>query len=110
MRYVYLINKEGTEEYKIGVGVKPEKRIKTLQTGNSETLVVVNKFKSEFSTKIETNLHKKYFGSHKRGEWFYLTNKEANDFLKLCENYERAFKVLASENIFFQKQIEHLKY
>jgi|ERR1035437_338299 hypothetical protein len=110
MRFVYLINKEGTDEYKIGIGVNPEKRIKTLQTGNGETLILVNKFCSNFSTKIEVNLHKKYYSTHKHGEWFYLDNKDVNEFTSLCEKYEKSFSYLNQENCFFKKEIEKLKY
>ena len=109
MRYVYLINKEYTDEYKIGISNKPEKRLKGLQTGNSEQLIIYEKFPSEFATKVETRLHRQYGTTRKKGEWFELTEEQASGFLSLCEEYEKQFSFLNNNNVFFQKETEKLK-
>jgi hypothetical protein len=109
MRYVYLINKEHTDEYKIGISNKPEKRLKTIQTGNSEKVIIYEKFSSQYPTKVEGKLHRFFNSERKKGEWFILTDKQVKSFLILCEKYEKNFNFLAKTNIFFQKNLSKLK-
>jgi len=110
MRYIYLINKEHTDDYKIGISNKPEKRLKTLQTGNSKKLIIIDKFLSSFATKIETHLHHQFYKTQKVGEWFTLNDNDVKGFKTTCEQLEESFKFLLKENCFFQKDINKLKY
>ncbi len=110
MRYIYLINKEFTDEYKIGVSLDPVKRLKTLQTGNSKNLVLIESFLSNFATKVEKHLHKKHFSDQdEKGEWFILTDKQVKEFLPECEKFEKSLSYLMENNIFFQKEMKKLK-
>jgi len=109
MRYVYLINKEYTDEYKIGVSNDPEKRLKAIQTGNSEKVIIFKKFKSQYPTKVEGRLHRFFNSERRKGEWFVLTDEQIKSFLSLCEEYEKSFDFLAKTNIFFQKDLSKLK-
>ena len=58
MKYVYLANIEDTNIYKIGFTKQtPEKRVKNLQTGNPNKIVLVNSYKSEIAPSIESVIH-----------------------------------------------------
>jgi hypothetical protein len=71
--YLYIINKQGTSEYKIGRSVDPEKRMKTLQTGNSEPLILI--LKKLGYGKYEDNIQKILKKYNIRGEWYDLPQK-----------------------------------
>jgi predicted GIY-YIG superfamily endonuclease len=69
--FVYIIT--NGEDYKVGVSVDPEKRLKQLQTGNSKKLSIVSTF--EVSKKVvfamEKEAHKLICAKYqKSGEWF----------------------------------------
>jgi hypothetical protein len=70
--YVYLINEVNTNNYKIGISKNPanEGRIKNLQTGNHNELVIVYEIKSKCYTSLEKTLHRTFTYNHLRGEWF----------------------------------------
>lgn len=97
MGYVYLININGTDLYKIGI-TKNEvsKRVKSLQTGNPLSLVITDFFKSSYYQKIETLLHrmlkhKKYIPEdfeNLKGEWFCFDFEDVKNFKKMCIKFE----------------------
>ena len=103
MGFVYLINIERTDLYKIGITRKTvEERMKSLQTGNPLKLVLIDSYKSDIYQDIETIMHrrlkhKKYipedFESLK-GEWFMLTFHEALDFKNNCKQIEDSVKFI----------------
>jgi hypothetical protein len=95
--YVYLmVGFSGeSEKYKIGITAKePEKRLKQLQTGSSDKIDLLRKYKSPFYRKIEKFLHKKYFFYKCEGgsEWFYLPDKDVLNFISECQKSEEMFK------------------
>ena len=47
-----------------------EGRIKNLQTGNHNELVIVYEIKSKCYTSLEKTLHRTFTYNHLRGEWF----------------------------------------
>ncbi|MDG1949876.1 MAG: GIY-YIG nuclease family protein, partial [bacterium] len=56
--YVYLIRQGQSDLYKIGhTTKKPINRLKELQTGNPETLVLIDHFQSKYYKDIETLMH-----------------------------------------------------
>lgn len=96
--YLYLL-KSGESSYKIGISKYiPSIRIKGLQTGNPEDIEIICYFESEFINKLEKTLHRTFMLSHKRGEWFTLNKKDVNSFLSTCEDIEKTFKYLKTEN------------
>lgn len=107
MGLVYLINEDGTDNYKIGVTKsKNEKhRKRTLQTGNSKKLETIYSFKTDYPYRIETMLHNHYSMVRIRcnGEWFILTNEEVLGFLPLCERLAKDLKFLMESNYYYQK-------
>src|ERR1035441_10432088 len=58
MHFVYLINVENTDIYKIGFSRKnPELRKDKLKTGNPYKLVVIKTYQSHRAKKVENILH-----------------------------------------------------
>lgn len=93
--FIYLLKQENESKYKIGTSKNPEKRIRTLQTGNSDKIVLVNKYKSlKFYKKIEYALHNQYSHLKSNGEWFDLTLEEEVNFLNDCEKIENNLNLI----------------
>jgi hypothetical protein len=102
---VYLINEESTNNYKIGITTakKVEDRIKQLQTGSSNKLVLVHKFESDFLNKLETTLHSMFSSKRKEGEWFEFTEKDVENYKDRIKITEDKFKFLSENNSYFKK-------
>lgn len=111
MKYVYLIQIEGKDIYKIGHSKNPKTRIKNVQTGNPFKVLVASSYKSKRAIKIETCLHHR-FSSHKiteddvklQGEWFKLDSNLVKDFQKICEQIDNNFKVLEENSTLYDKK------
>jgi hypothetical protein len=98
--YLYLILKENTNTYKIGITKKnPNLRLKSLQTGNESILVLYYFIKSKCYTNLEVALHNEFKLNRKNGEWFEFDNidevKERIDLINsqlefLLESYHIA--------------------
>lgn len=108
MGYVYLlleVDKNGDERHKIGYSKNnPEKRVKQLQTGNSNVISLLKSFQTENYRKLETWLHKKY-GFQKTeadNEWFTLTNEQVMTFLDECKKIDEIISLLLRENPFYK--------
>lgn len=97
MNQVYLAfeNKEG--RYKIGVSKNPDKRLKQLQVGNSEQIILVHTYYSEYAYKIEKALHRSY--KKIQGEWYYLSMDEVSQFLFNCNKIHSSLKMLELNKI-----------
>lgn len=104
MGHVYLITND-YHHFKIGITAGAiEKRLKQLQTGNSEKIELVKSYKSEHHRTIESWLHKKYFNQRLEGEWFQLTDDDVMLFEDTCQSIETTVKFLKEENYFFKKR------
>ena len=108
MAYLYLISKIDNNEdiYKIGFTRKNPKllkRLKQLQTGNENDLILVDQYESKFAIMIETAIHNMWKHKNKRGEWFYLTQEEVLNFKNKCKKIEENFIFLSKENEYFKK-------
>lgn len=99
MKYIYLINSEGTNKYKIGIAKNPNERVKQLQTGNSEKLEIVEIYKSKYASKIEKNFHRRYNYTSLLGEWFIFNEKEETKFIEMCKLYENGFRIIEEKKI-----------
>lgn len=107
MGYVYLIlevDKNGDEAHKIGVSKNtPEKRLKQLQTGNSNKLSVLKCYESKNYKRVEGMLHARY--SYKQtlamNEFFRLSDDEVIGFLDTCKKLDETIQLLLRENPFF---------
>ncbi len=68
---------------KIGYSKYPLKRLKDLQTANSNELELVATI--DYGTEqIEKEIHFDFFESHIRGEWYNITTKQVE---KICQKY-----------------------
>lgn len=75
--YLYLIQKENSNTYKIGISKKnPNLRLKSLQTGNESILVLDYFIKSKCYTNLEVALHNEFKLNRKNGEWFEFDDIE----------------------------------
>ena len=112
MQYVYLIHKENSDRYKIGVTREhpnKDKRLKSLQTGNERRLSIVHIFPTEYPFKVETILHrlwkpKKYISEdfkNLEGEWFALTQQDVDLFILECTKIENHIYFLEENSTFF---------
>lgn len=105
---VYLIveaDQNGQEKYKIGITKKdPEERLKKLKTGNSNSLYVINTYRSENYRRIEKWLHRRY--KHQKtlsnNEFFYLKDSQVLNFVKDCKEIDELIKILKENNPFFK--------
>lgn len=94
MGYIYLVievDAFGNERYKIGFTKNnPEKRVKSLQTGNSNNISLLKTFKTKNYKLLEKWLHTKFYNqkTEANNEWFQLTNEEINNFTITCKEYD----------------------
>ena len=90
---IYLI-RGNDGRYKIGISKHPNKRIKELQTGNSDKLVIIDSYESPNAHKIESALHRFYSYYRKEGEWFDLSVLEESKFIENCQRIDNTIKIL----------------
>jgi len=85
-QYIYVIceHTEGVTPVKIGFSANPEKRLKQLQTGQSNQLVLFHKEEvpAQNVRALERVIHQELRHRKSRGEWFNLTPKEAVSEIK----------------------------
>ena len=100
MYKVYLIQEEGTDNYKIGVTRKNIKdRIKGLASGNSNRLLEVTHFETELGYKLETALHNYFKGLGKDSkEWFEIIDFDKNMFIEICTKLNDNLTYLKKNN------------
>lgn len=102
MGTVYLLNAWGTDNYKIGVTKRDiDKRIKQLQTGCPDEIVLVKKFDCEYYRKVEGWLHRQHGSKRIEGEWFILEDDDIKNFETDCDRIHTTVKLLMEGNPFF---------
>lgn len=92
-RYVYLVKSENGL-YKIGVSNNVERRIKQLQTGSPDKIIMIDKFLSDYPFKVESTLHRINNIDNISGEWYSLDENTVNNFHNECETIESNFKCM----------------
>jgi len=92
--FIYLIQNKETGHFKIGRTKNINKRIKQLQTGSSGELVLVDKFESNYASKLESYLHNIYSAYNISGEWFDLSYSDVSKFKLICETMEKNYLLL----------------
>lgn len=103
MGYVYLIGEKNNEnKYKIGSTRCSDinKRLKQLQTGNSNQLILESYYETDKPFKLETMLHNKFKKNNVIGEWFEMTENDIDIFKEACEKYQNIIDSL-KENPYF---------
>ena len=99
-KYVYLISDYNSYSYKIGISNNPEKRLKSLQTGNEKNLKIIHKILCENYSDVERALHNKYSFSKINGEWFELTQEDIKSFPDFCKKIDENFKIIKSFKLY----------
>lgn len=104
--YVYLllvIDEWYNEYYKIGITKNdPIKRIKNLQTGNSNKIDLLYYYQSFNYKKIEKNLHTRFIlkKTDSNNEWFKLESDDVISFIEYCKIADEIFTSIEGENKF----------
>lgn len=93
MKSIYLI-RGNDGMYKIGIAKNPQKRLKQLQTGNSDELKIVETYQTNNASQLESILHNHYAYGKERGEWFDLSIADEARFLCMCENIDKMLYLL----------------
>ena len=104
--YVYLIGEIGNEgNYKIGSTRNKDiqKRLKQLQTGNSNELFLRGYFKTDKPFILEKMMHNKFYSKNVLNEWYELSDDEVNSFVEECERCQEIMDSL-QDNPFFNKK------
>ena len=111
MKYVYLFNVEGTDVYKIGNSKHPNKRLLEVQVCCPFKVTEVARFKSQYPTQVETNLHIKFGlqkvdedGRELQGEFFSLSLNDREMFLEHCQKAEDVFIILENNSYLQDKK------
>jgi len=68
--YVYIAMMEKSGLYKIGISKNPEQRVKKLNTGNPEKLILIHSYLATNGYEDEAIAHSIYEEHRIRGEWF----------------------------------------
>ena len=70
-KYIYVAMESETGRYKIGISKDPERRVKELNTGNPEQLILVHAYLAiDIRNKSETLAHAVFVENRLKGEWF----------------------------------------
>lgn len=109
-RYIYLLNIQGTNLYKIGFSKHPEKRVKEVQTANPFKVTVVDKFLTKRATKIEKIIHRMNASKKSNeiegellGEWFEFSADFVINFYAKCKDIDDTLNFLEeSGNVFIK--------
>ena len=82
-RFLYIIGSDNTSPIKLGIANNPKKRIKQLQTGNSEKLSIHHTLQLPYDNcrTFERILHYSLRRYRLKGEWFDMSPKEAFDYI-----------------------------
>jgi hypothetical protein len=81
--FVYLIQAEGTDIYKIGISKDVRYRLKALQTSSPVPLKMVSFQFTDKPFKQEEKLHEHFAGKRIHGEWFRLDPDDVVSCLSL---------------------------
>jgi hypothetical protein len=90
MGIVYLLGEfSDYGRFKIGISKNPvNRRLKQLQTGNSNEIFIVNEYKTKHYKEVERFLHRKYYSDKALGEWFELSHEDVVNFTKTAKHYD----------------------
>jgi len=108
MGYVYLLSTvtpDGlTERFKIGITRRSiDKRMRELQTGNSDKITLINSYESENYIKVENWLHRKHYctQAEAKNEWFELAPEKVLSFIEDCKKIDKTVTFLKENNEFY---------
>lgn len=105
MGYVYLIKDSGNDTFKIGRTKDINKRLKTLQTGNSTELEIIFNYKTEYASRLESMLHKRFAHYRVNNEWFKLPDDIVKHFHYYCTELNNII-ISLKDNYYFSKNLK----
>ena len=105
MGYVYLIKDTLNNIYRIGVTKDLNKRLRNLQTGNSNYLTLLSSYQTKYPFRLETMLHNKFKEYRILNEWYELPKRIVNNFNAECESLDNIITSL-KDNPFFNKKLK----
>lgn len=76
MEYVYLLNEENTNKYKIGKTKDVLKRKNSLQTGNASDLKLIVSFETINASTLEKIFHGVFKDNNISREWFKFNSND----------------------------------
>lgn len=79
--YIYVIGTK--EKQKIGYSSDVDKRLRSLQTGNPDSLTIHHKIEipEDRARIVESKIHKEYSYLRLKGEWFKMDPEKAKGIL-----------------------------
>ena len=80
--------------YKIGVYINPKRRVKEIQTGNSNKVELVCEYETDKPYLIEKVLHNRYSHLLEHGEWYVLSLEDEIEFNNNCKKIEENLNFL----------------
>jgi len=89
---IYLAQSNGHGLTKIGFSAKPKFREETLQ-GQDPHFHLIFVSPCIFPTAEEQNIHKKFIGKRKRGEWFELTDQDIERIKGYLQRKEEQYEL-----------------
>lgn len=85
--YLYLLNEENTNFYKIGITKNIKSRLSTINTGNPNKVKLYKQWKHKYYKEIEKNIHKKFNRQKIKGkEWFTLNKNDLLWIINIIED------------------------
>lgn len=102
---VYLIADYNNNVYKIGASRNCAiKRMKQLQTGNSNELRLLETFTTDYPYRLETMLHNRFNYKKVHNEWYALDENDITSFHSTCDNMNNIITIM-KDNPFFGKNL-----
>ena len=87
---VYIIHCDNTSLYKIGVSIRPEKRIKAIASANATGVSLIGycEYRSDVvAYAVECKIHELYKNQNAHHEWFSLGQQEVDDIKTLLKRF-----------------------
>lgn len=85
---IYFIQKLATDDYKIGITNNIHRRLRQIQTGNDNPLVIHSyiEFPTRNDAKMnEKRIHNLFSNKRKSGEWFHLDETDLDDLARIYD-------------------------
>ena len=104
MYNIYLVATEINNKryYKIGFTKRSiETRVRELKTGNASDFEIIDSFRSEWGTKIESQLHRRFKPKRVNREWFELDEDDIKSFQLECQKIHNNLNYLKESGNYF---------
>jgi hypothetical protein len=86
--YVYLLNLEGTNHFKVGVAIDIQRRLYQLSGASPHPIVVIASYKHSKPYVVEKRIHQALQSFNVRREWFQCERHEIDAIFHDCNTQE----------------------